>query len=417
MAENEEAGEAKTTIDTLVDLLRERGKVDLNSLSLSLGVDPKVVEDWAKVLDSAGVVKISYEMGRMFVELLQLGTEELSAAEKKLENEKGTVEEELSSQSITLDRFFEAIKNVNVNIGSLEKSYREALPDVEGLLSQIGRFEEVANTSTKRIDDAVKKAEDTYNAINKRFEELSKRLDMMSYTNFDRAIEEGNAKVAATLKEAGAAREALRAIEASNAEAFKAMLKSIDAQAAELKRQALQKNNDIIKQLRESSAELEALAKSMQDRSNEVKSVNSDLADFKMHRAGAIRTLNMEKSEFNDIYAKMHSLMVDSKGRIGSTAKELTEKVSALKSSFGDAAMLYDKLQELKGDVDVITKQIESAKAEISNLSSQLKALDTLHLSLAEKAAKVKSVAASSKKSRGKVHSIKKDIDKLSKKI
>jgi hypothetical protein len=33
----------KTSIDNLVDLLKEKGKMDLNSIALSLSADPKVI--------------------------------------------------------------------------------------------------------------------------------------------------------------------------------------------------------------------------------------------------------------------------------------------------------------------------------------------------------------------------------------
>lgn len=418
MAENKANGEARTTIDSLVDLLKSKGKLDLNSTALSLGVAPNIVETWAKVLESGGIVKISYEMGKMYIEILQMGKEELGAAERKLENEKSAAEAELESQKITLDRFSEAINNVNVNIEALEKQYKSALPDIENLLTQINRFEEASSSSTKKTEDMAKKAEDTYDAINKRFEELSKRLDTLGYTTFDRAIEDSNAKVAAALKSANEAREAIRLIESSNNEAFKAILKNIGIQAEELRKQALQKNEAIIGQLKDSSATLEAAIKSLQEHSNEVRAANSDLSDFKMHRNKALRDLNLEKSEFNDVYAKMHTFIMDNQNKISSAAKALSDKVNTLKSSFGDAAALYDKLTELKKEAGDLAKQVEGTKAEISDLSNQLKALDTLtKMPLVEKVKKVNDTIDKSKKMKRKVSGIKKDIDNLSKKL
>lgn len=418
MAEEEATGESRTTIDSLIDLLKSKGRMDLNSIALSLGTDPKVVETWAKVLESGGIVKINYEMGKMYIQLIQLGKEELNLAEKKIENQKSVIEEELTSQNITLDRFTEAIKNINVNIESLEELYKRSLPGIEGLLSQVNKFNDIANQSSKHFDEITKRVESTYNDVNKRIEELNKKLDALSSTGFDRAIEESNEKVRAAQKEAEEGRTAIRAIESSTAESFRAMLKSIDAQAEELKRQAMQKDSDIIKQLKAASAELDGVSKAMHDHSNEVKTANSELKDFKAHREGAIRTLNLEKVEFNDIYNKIHTTLIRSSDQINSTTKELINRINALKGSFGEVSAIDDKLRELKSDIDKISKHIEESKHEISDMSTQLKAIDKIaNIPVVDKIKKVNDISAESKKSKAKVKNIKDEIDNIAKKF
>ncbi|MEM0149622.1 MAG: hypothetical protein QXW10_01860 [Candidatus Micrarchaeaceae archaeon] len=414
----EATGESRTTIDALVDLLRSKGKTDVNSAALALGTDPKVVEEWAKVLESNNMLKISYEMGKMYIQLFELGKEELGIVEKKVESQKSVIEEELASQNITLEHFTETIKNINVNINSLEELYKSSLPGIENLLSQINKFNDIANSSSRRLDEITKKAEDSYNTINKRFEELDKKLDAMSSTGFDRAIEESHVKVSAAIKEIEEGRSAIKAIEESTNESFRAMLKSIDAQAEGLKRQAMQKSSDIINQLKAGNTLLDEISKNIRERGNEVNAVNAELKDFKSHRAGAIRTLKLEKSEFNDMYSKVHLTLVNSREQVNNTTKELIGKINALKGSFGEVSAIDDKLRGLRNDINGISKQVEDAKREIANILGQLKALDKMAgMSITQKAAKINDLAAKSKKSSGKVKSIKTGIDSIAKKF
>ena len=69
------SSEAKTSIDSLIELLSDKGKLDLNTVSITLGVSPTIMEEWAKVLESGKLIKVSYEVGKMYLELLASETE------------------------------------------------------------------------------------------------------------------------------------------------------------------------------------------------------------------------------------------------------------------------------------------------------------------------------------------------------
>ncbi len=65
---NKNSNETKTSIDKMLTLLQNKGRMDVNTLSLSLDTPASVIDDWAKILESANIVKISYELGKMYVE-------------------------------------------------------------------------------------------------------------------------------------------------------------------------------------------------------------------------------------------------------------------------------------------------------------------------------------------------------------
>ena len=60
--------EAKTTIDTLTELLKSKGKMEINKIADSLGIDTSIAENLIKVLEDANLVKVTYEVGKMYVE-------------------------------------------------------------------------------------------------------------------------------------------------------------------------------------------------------------------------------------------------------------------------------------------------------------------------------------------------------------
>ena len=66
--EKKEVGEVKTSIDALLDLIKSRGLVDVSVAASELGIAGAVAEQWAKVLEENNLVKISYRVGKMYVE-------------------------------------------------------------------------------------------------------------------------------------------------------------------------------------------------------------------------------------------------------------------------------------------------------------------------------------------------------------
>ncbi|MGC8687489.1 MAG: hypothetical protein ACP5RM_02190 [Candidatus Micrarchaeia archaeon] len=414
----EQANEAKTSIDSLVDLLKEKGKMDLNSIALSLSVDPKVVESWAKILESGGIVKISYEMGKMFVTYSQIGKEEVEVAEKKLNDQKSIIEEDLSSQAVSLDKLQEAIKNINVNISQIEELYRRSLPGIESLLVQINKYNSIATSSMKRFDDLTKKVESTYEEVNRKADELSKKVDTLSTTAFDRTVEESKQKIISLTKEINEAHSAIHAIEASVDESFKALFKNIDMQAEELKKQAFAKKQDIINQLKAGDSELDAVSKQIQEKGREVKGTVAELNNFKLHRESARRALNIEKTEFNDFYQKVHKTLLSGKDEVNKNSAELISKINELKSSFGETAQVSDKISGLKAEVEEIQKQMDATKKEIESLQLQLRALDAAkNESILSKINKVKAIGEKSKRTKNSISKIKGNVQDVSKKL
>ena len=71
--------EAKTTIDTLTELLRSKGKMEINKIADSLSIDTSIAENLVKVLEDANLVKVTYEVGKMYVEPMLVTREQEQA--------------------------------------------------------------------------------------------------------------------------------------------------------------------------------------------------------------------------------------------------------------------------------------------------------------------------------------------------
>lgn len=70
-----------TTIDKLVNYLKDHGETDSDSLLRALNINESTLSVWADALEAAHVVKIDYKFGKMFMAPF-LAPEEQPAAKK-----------------------------------------------------------------------------------------------------------------------------------------------------------------------------------------------------------------------------------------------------------------------------------------------------------------------------------------------
>ncbi|MCL5423484.1 MAG: hypothetical protein M1385_00165, partial [Candidatus Marsarchaeota archaeon] len=61
----------------MVDLLKLKGRMELNSIASELGIGPLTVESWSRILEKGGIVEVTYEMGKMYVSPLSMSPKDM----------------------------------------------------------------------------------------------------------------------------------------------------------------------------------------------------------------------------------------------------------------------------------------------------------------------------------------------------
>ena len=69
----------------MVDLLKVKGKLEINSIASELGIGPITIENWSRILEKGGIVEITYEMGKMYVSILQMSVKEKEDLKNKVQ--------------------------------------------------------------------------------------------------------------------------------------------------------------------------------------------------------------------------------------------------------------------------------------------------------------------------------------------
>jgi len=174
-----------TGVDGLVKLVRERGRIELREAAVELGISQGVIEEWAKVLEREGIVRIEYQLTKIY---LTTPTSEKSEAQKKAKDitdmqvtlareaesqlkrleRVGRELDEMRDEFVGVSKVFEdkmaAARQKVRELDSLEKQYQEmcfrSRCASERLVSDAERLERAIEESEKRLERIQKMKEE-----------------------------------------------------------------------------------------------------------------------------------------------------------------------------------------------------------------------------------------------------------------
>lgn len=408
----QEIGEARTSIDALVELLGAKGKSELNSLAISLGADPKIVERWAKVLESGGMARISYEVGRMYLEPIAIGKEEAQAVKAKVGAKESILEQSVNVQRAELDKFEEHINSLSSSVVNIESVYRQRMPEVQQMLAEINRAYALVESEQKGILAIKSSTESTYEGINKHIDELLSKMNMIGATNTEKSAAASMDRVNDMLKRASAATSEVEELRKTKDRFFESLKKTIDAQVKAFNRQLDATNREIESRLKVGTQQIQETVRSVREQAGTAKDLNGQIREFKRSSESTKRMLNSARIEFSDRYQKLNESIYRNSKLVESNSKVLTDKLNALKTAFGEATKLDDMVRGLRSDVNDVSKQIAEAKVEVNDLSGALKTLESgTSRSVEQRTNLVDQLAEKDRNTKGKVARISKKIE------
>ncbi|MDE1868465.1 MAG: hypothetical protein KGH60_00655 [Candidatus Micrarchaeota archaeon] len=405
-------GEARTSIDALVDLLKARGRSELNEVSQNLGVDPLIVESWAKVLEGGGIVKISYEVGKMYLEPVTLTAEQTANVKAKLESAKVVLQHDIAAHKAVLEKFAADLEAMGSSVSELEKIYQQKLPEVQQMLSELNKVYDTVELQNRSVTDIKKSAEDTYNGINKRITDLVGKIDAFNATNEAKGLEERLSSVNDVIKRVSDTEKALEELEKNKNKAFETIKRSVDEQVKQIRAQISSASNEVAVQLKLNKSQLDDLIKQLKQQYTLSKDISNQINEFKREGEASKKTLANAKTAFDDKYDRLKHDIDGGASLIDASAKGLVEKVNAVKSQFGDAAKIDDDLKGMRKSVDQVGKEISDARLELAELTEQAKVLESITNATPErKASVVSDVEEKDAKLKGRLAGLKKSIE------
>lgn len=414
---NPEIEETRTSIDTLLELLKVKGKSELNGVAVALDVDPRIVENWAKVLEAGNLIKISYKVGKMYLEPMNLKPEQQLDMKTKTDVTKFILEEDIAIERISLEKFSKNIEELNKSIGSMSRVYKSKIPDIQKILDDVDKAYAPIEAKKRNIDKMKEETEKDFQEIDKKANDLNTKLGKFSSKQLEADSNERIEKLNSILQGINDAQKAMKDTEINEAKFFKAMQDDVETRVKEVRRLINDSKTTAEQNMRTNSTRINDLTKGIKEQLNTSQQFSKEVGNYKKEFEQARHDLEVLRGDFADRYVKVKQDIEREIKIVEEESKHVNSAVKSLKDSFGDLSKYDDEIKRWASTMNDLTREIATTRTEIIKLTTQLNSLDTSKEPVEKKSATMTELAKQGKKTKEKTAKIKKTIRETAEQI
>ncbi len=411
------AAETKTTIDTLIETLKSKGKTDLATLASELNTDTGVVENWAKILEKGGMVKISYEVGKMFVSPLNITPEQEKSIKTDVQLKAAALQETAASQLISLQNLENNLRSMQGAIAEAEKVEAEELPEMKKAIGALNSIYSSIEHNSKVIEGLYKKLESEYDSANKRAEDLSAKIASINNLTSPDAVasDEIRVKMAELQKSVTSINNELALVSRNAYGSIDQLKKNVREQAKAIEdeiEQSKRSLNDKIKEYQKGANDIESKLK---ERLRVLESISQEAKAQAKEKEESIREVKRLRDEFNNTYLKSVEKIKQQNAEARSISDNLMSTIKSIKGRFGAAPEIDEELANTKKELSEIERGIEEARKELERIQAELKGVIAMSkLTAEQRSSIIQSLQKKTEKNMTKISGMKKRLDKAS---
>jgi DNA repair exonuclease SbcCD ATPase subunit len=403
--------ETRTKIDLLLDLLKANGKMDLNSISNNLAVPSNIVEGWAKLLEGNNLVRITYEVGKMYVEPAVIAKEDIRMEVAKAGVKKSVLEQSVTEQMLDLNNFTKLVEDLGKTATSAESVYKQKIPEIQSMVLEINRINDEIGSSYKEMSAVKDKTLGEFNLVSKEMYGIIKKIDSIDSDNTKRSISESVSKIEEAVKSANDSIITVDGITKDKEAELEAVRKSFEQQIAKVNKSIGESLRNVDTNLKMHRAQIAKTADYLIEEEKVAKETANELKSFDRKRTLAVKRLNEIMKDFQDKYAKIQSSVERRMDILADNMGKIQNRVAQIKGSFGEASQIIDSVSEVRKNVDILNSQILASKAELAKLKERLDALSDLQkIPIEKRSQATEAVETAVKKSSERVENIRNGV-------
>jgi chromosome segregation ATPase len=351
--------EVTTQIDELVSYLKTHGETSITDLSKALVVGESTLNDWASILEKAGMVKVVYKAGRMFLSPVEATTSESGEnVSRIIQAEKEDIQSEVNSQQALLNQITSRINSLQGLNDEINKLFSTKYKDVMGTIKKI-------NTIGNEMNDAYKNAVAKKREIDSLSEDLRQGLER---------IDKEGSGIASYEADFGGAEEILSDLKKKADEynsLSKGMVKEVEAVSDEYRKRAIKLSEEIKKEKESIDSLLSAAEKELHSRKAQSERYAKELSGVKtrMERNKTRVIDDVEKSK-NELY-RLYDASINE-------IKDLSQKLESIKGDWNTIIELDSKVNDIEQELKGMQKSRDEIRLEIDSINRHIMSLTKL---------------------------------------
>ena len=385
-----------TNIDAFVKYLNEHGETESTILAQTMGVGERNIEEWAKVLESSKMARITYKLGRMFIAPMT-GTGGGAEEKQTEEVKKAVVSSEIDAQLRDIDKIMQRIGEFKKNITASENVINENSAAIRKTLDKIDGFRNEALKSYNEIKNKKDQIDRFSNQIGNMIDSLSGKTELDSI--------ESNRKNASAL---------ISDLQKKIDEYHKNLEGVVKGYDSEVKKQ----RENILKFVKDTKAEVGMLHDMLKEEENGLKKFDSTYKSYKQEAAKAKKIVEVDRTEIMDKTSKAKAQLNSIFSETDKEWKDIEQILSEARNGLSGFEDMQSKMAEIRKQIEEAENNTGEIKKQIESISQRFRAVGVSYSTDSkEKIGKIDSDALNTsrkiRKEEDNLTSIKKDIEKL----
>lgn len=391
-----------TGVDALVRLVKEKKKLELEEASKTLSIPNETIEEWARVLEEEGIIKIEYRLTRLYLVWVQPSTEDISNNTRRLEQEKQRIETDVELAKNHTQKQEQEINDLKKAFDDFYLKAQPKLAQMEKSVDGIPAAKQSADEYFSKQRESVENMEIEMHSIRIAIEELKNEMKSLNISSADAESKTSLKKAEIIFEDISKMQKELADLKRQSEEnqptdvalpSAMDVKKKYDLLAKEfsqLRSKNAQLRQDLIN-LEESSEIIRSVADSIvghEDRFTSMRSELNELSSSSEQLLEKSKQLHAKISEQKDLLGRINDSVTVAKGLMSRfpSSDKLKSEIEVLKqneNSMIEKMSALEKILDVIGGKGNIGKQFIDLSKRIEDKSFQLRQeMDTLAASL-----------------------------------
>ncbi|MDD5171680.1 MAG: hypothetical protein PHF60_01440 [Candidatus ainarchaeum sp.] len=389
-----------TGVDALVRLVKEKQRIELENASAVLNIPQETIEEWARVLEEEGILRIEYRLAKIYLSWVKPTEEEVATEKKSFYEEKKGVEAELEQLKSKAVEGSSGLEELRKSFSDFYTKTYSKIDEMEKAVAPVPAAKAISQDAFLRYEEEMAKTgaqlQETRNAlaairkeiaglgISKTAGPAKELMDRMGRMQAD--LQAMHEEMAAVRKRAAQRDTAEAEVQLPSMKDMKKKFDTIQKDFVSLRSRNAQLRQDMLS-LHESSEILKTVAESIMGQEDKIKSLHDEIA--------ALTT------EAEELAAKTESAV--------DKVKQNAEMAERLGDSVGVARNVLKKFPSQ----EKVLQELDKVKAEEDALMAKTESLGKILEASGGKQVTAKQLADISARAEEKTERLRKDMDSL----
>jgi DNA repair exonuclease SbcCD ATPase subunit len=388
-----------TGVDALVRLVKEKNKIELEDASSILNIPQETIEEWTRVLEEEGILRIEYRLTRVYLVWIKPTEEEIATEKESFYSEKKGIESDVEQIKQKISSGSSELEDLR---GSFDKFYSKVygrMDALEKMVSPIPAAKTISEDLLSKYRGELSEMETQLGGVKTGLEGIKKDVASLGIGQGQSQSEELMGRAEKMTRELDALREEMDSLRKKaagqespedmampSAKDIKKKFESMQKDLASLRSRNAQMRQDMLS-LHESSEILKSVAESIMGQEDKISSL---------------------KSEMEGLSQEAEALAAKTKG-VTTQVKQNLDLMERLGDSVDVAKAVLKKFpnqQKVMDDLDKLKAEEEAMAQKSEDLQKLLEAVGGRQVT-------AKQFSEIAKKMDEKSQQVRKDIDSL----